>query len=509
MPRRTGSLPEAGRRGSRRPRIPPRPGVRPRVVRHHVVGQGTVGGGRGRVSPGAGAAAESWCKTSPPSPIFAASWRCTTTGLALRSRLLGKLPEAEAEYRRALALLRDLADDNPAVARYGHNLAQVHNNLGYLLSQTGRRAGAETEIRAALAIRRKLADEDPAVPDLRIRLAASHHDLANLLESTDRQGEAEAEYRAVIALWQELLGRGVAPEQARGPLAICHYMVGTLRERAGDRDGAIASHREAVRMDGDHLGMAIFALGRLFSEAGRRDEAIAIYRRAIAIDPADPRGLVGLAAGLIRAGRPAEAKSAARDAVQLLDRRVAAEPGKAEIREEQARALITLGDACRANGSATEARDAYERAVAIGESLLRDRAADASREGMLASGLLRRARARRDLGDPTGAAVDTRRALAHLDGLASRSGAEWFETACCRGTLASLAGRAGSSTWASQSEGEADVVMALLHKAAAMGYRDVDAYRTDEALDPLRGREDFRRLMMDLAFPADPFALSK
>ena len=139
-----------------------------------------------------------------------------------------------------------------------------------------------------------------------MRLAASHHDLANLLESTDRPGEAEAEYRAVIALWQELLGRGAAPEQARGPLAICHYMVGTLRERAGDRNGAIVSHREAVRQDGDHLGSAIFALGRLFSEAGRREEAIAIYRRAIAIDPADPRGLVGLAAGLIRmsAGRP-------------------------------------------------------------------------------------------------------------------------------------------------------------------------------------------------------------
>jgi hypothetical protein len=39
-----------------------------------------------------------------------------------------------------------------------------------------------------------------------------------------------------------------------------------------------------------------------------------------------------------------------------------------------------------------------------------------------------------------------------------------------------------------------------------MGYRSLDAYRTDDALDPLRGRDDFRLLMLDLAFPAETFA---
>ena len=48
--------------------------------------------------------------------------------------------------------------------------------------------------------------------------------------------------------------------------------------------------------------------------------------------------------------------------------------------------------------------------------------------------------------------------------------------------------------------------MALLHKAVAMGYRTLDFFRTEDALDPLRDRDDFRRLMMDLAFPAEPFA---
>ena len=48
--------------------------------------------------------------------------------------------------------------------------------------------------------------------------------------------------------------------------------------------------------------------------------------------------------------------------------------------------------------------------------------------------------------------------------------------------------------------------MALLRKAVGMGYRNADAFRTEDALDPLRDRENFRALVMDLAFPSEPFA---
>ena len=35
-------------------------------------------------------------------------------------------------------------------------------------------------------------------------------------------------------------------------------------------------------------------------------------------------------------------------------------------------------------------------------------------------------------------------------------------------------------------------------------YRTTDAYRSEDALDPLRNPPDFKILMIDLAFPADP-----
>ncbi len=45
-----------------------------------------------------------------------------------------------------------------------------------------------------------------------------------------------------------------------------------------------------------------------------------------------------------------------------------------------------------------------------------------------------------------------------------------------------------------------------LRRAVAIGYRNPARYRYEPALAPLCGRDDFRLLLLDLDFPADPFA---
>ena len=39
-----------------------------------------------------------------------------------------------------------------------------------------------------------------------------------------------------------------------------------------------------------------------------------------------------------------------------------------------------------------------------------------------------------------------------------------------------------------------------------MGYCNPDYFRGESSFDGLRSRDEFRLLMLDLAFPADPFA---
>ena len=78
--------------------------------------------------------------------------------------------------------------------------------------------------------------------------------------------------------------------------------------------------------------------------------------------------------------------------------------------------------------------------------------------------------------------------------------------ACCHGSLAGLAGAAGSGISAAEAASQAEEAMAILRRAVAGGYRDVDHLRVEPGLNPLRTRDDFQLLMMDLAFPAEPFA---
>jgi hypothetical protein len=78
-----------------------------------------------------------------------------------------------------------------------------------------------------------------------------------------------------------------------------------------------------------------------------------------------------------------------------------------------------------------------------------------------------------------------------------------------RAALAGLAGQSGAAVSAAEGEEEAARATDRLYKAVAMGYRSPDAYRNEDALDPLRDRDDFRLMMMDLAVPAKPFAAAR
>ena len=51
--------------------------------------------------------------------------------------------------------------------------------------------------------------------------------------------------------------------------------------------------------------------------------------------------------------------------------------------------------------------------------------------------------------------------------------------------------------------------MRVLRQAVAAGYYNAARMVKDSDLDPLHSRPDFQILMMDLSFPADPFALGE
>ena len=68
--------------------------------------------------------------------------------------------------------------------------------------------------------------------------------------------------------------------------------------------------------------------------------------------------------------------------------------------------------------------------------------------------------------------------------------------------LAGLGGSDGSGVSAAEAKTHADQPMALLRKLVDGGFREPGRFRTESALDPLRKREDFKKLIEGLEKPS-------
>ncbi len=204
-------------------------------------------------------------------------------------------------------------------------------------------------------------------------------------------------------------------------------------------------------------------------------------------------------------GKPAAAEAEFRRALALIQKLADDHPKVPGYRDDAATTAGHLSIALRRLGCPAEARELCDRAVAAREALVREHPESPGYRAGLAENHLDRGLARRALCDPAGAAADMRRAVALYDALPSRTGEQWFLSACSHAALAGLAVQAGSGVSAAEAASQAETALALLYKAVAMGYRNPAAYRTEDALDPLRDRDDFRLVVMDLAMPAEPF----
>jgi tetratricopeptide (TPR) repeat protein len=159
---------------------------------------------------------------------------------AVENHRAGRLAEAERLYR--------------ALISGGYPIAEVHNNMGFLLHQRGDSVGALAEYRKAIAI-------NPADPGALNNLGSALRDLGSI-------EEAEVCYRRALSIKQD--------------------------------------HPEA----NNNLGM-------LLSDRGQQSEALACYRKALSVDPAHPGALTNSAVAVRRSGKVAEAIELWKQAIML------------------------------------------------------------------------------------------------------------------------------------------------------------------------------------------------
>jgi serine/threonine-protein kinase len=196
-------------------------------------------------------------------------WLRCDYGRALQR--LGRYPEAETAYRKALELQpnflrahnslgavlcdhlrrpKDAEAEFRAILALTPESATAHCNLGNALSGQGLFADAEAELREALRL-------DPDLPQ-------AHNNLGSVLHARGEHPKAEAEFRIVLAL------------QPDNPDV--HYNLGNVLSGQSRYAEAETAYRESLRLQPD-LPETLCHVGLALQEQGRFTEALAWLRR--------------------------------------------------------------------------------------------------------------------------------------------------------------------------------------------------------------------------------------
>jgi serine/threonine protein kinase/tetratricopeptide (TPR) repeat protein len=394
----------------------------------------------------------------------------------------GKSDESLAAYRRSESLLANaVASDSAARAE----LANCRSQLGFVLVTEGKTAEALAAYKLARSDQEALAAALGAVKEAWRDLAETNIRTGFLLLETGKPSEAEPEFRRAIVLYQKLVDDYPAVTEFRGGLALSHVGFGrALLEANGKPAEAEAEFRRGIAISqslvDDNPAVADFQnrlafshnhLGVLFAKTGKPSEAEAEYRTGIALrrklaedNPTVTENLKFLAFErrnlghlLWETGKPREAEAEIRRAIMLFQKLADEHPAITEFRSGLAVSHGAIGALLRATGKPAEAVTSFRSAVAVLESL-----------PTLAAGAL-------------------------------------YNLACYQALLARPAEASGSGFSAEEVRVCADRAMDTLRRAVAAGFRHLAHMQADTDLDPLRNRPDFKLLMMDLAFPAEPF----
>ena len=139
-----------------------------------------------------------------------------------------------------------------------------------------------------------------------------------------------------------------------------------------------------------------------------------------------------------------------------------------------------------------------KKAVTIREKLVKNYQSVPLYRRHLAVSLKRLALARQKSDKIAAATADCRRALELFGALTTRPPDLLVEMAGCQALLSVLAGKRGAGVSPKEGVDATAEALRLLHQAIAAGYANRDGLASDGSLDPLRQREDFKKLLAEL-----------
>jgi serine/threonine protein kinase/Tfp pilus assembly protein PilF len=437
---------------------------------------------------------------------------------------LGEMKEAEKDYGEALSIRMKLAADFPARSEFRHELAGSYNNRGMVMRAMGRLKEAEEDWNEALSIREKLAAEFPGNLDFRQNLAGSYNNRGVLRREMGRPREAEEDHDRAAGIRKQLVAEFPSRPDFRRTLAGSQLNLGILQRDAGRIQEAEEQFNRALNIQ-----------KQLAADFPARLE----YRQELA------NGLNIRGSLLSDMGRFKEAEEDFDQALSIRMKLAADFPARPDLGQALASSHINRGTVLRTSGRVQEAEKDFDRALVIFKQLAADFPNQPDLRGELAGTYVNLAILQQKQGNWAAAkrlllegrlhhlaALETNPkhpsyrqfyrshlatlTVAHAGLLESEEAVRTAETcrdlgwdapadaydAACYLSLCVpiVAEHAGLD--ATQRKDAAlfygDAAMKLLRDAVSKGYKDVAHIKKDPDLDPLRQRDDFRKLVAEL-----------
>ena len=443
--------------------------------------------------------------------------------LADITRQIGSVPDAIRSYGESLVIHERLVHEHPRVAKYQRDLAASHNDMANLLRETGHPTEALDSHRRAVEILERLVTDNPGVTRYQRELATCYSNIGLLLRATGQFAEAMKSGRGALDIRERLAHDHPATPEIQADLATSHFAIGNLLRDMGHPAAALESNRDALaireRLVRDHpdnaqhqhdLAESHHNVGHLLSATGRAAEALEEYRAALEIgtrmtrdSPSNAKYQSDLAiccndngALLAELGRLSEALESFRRALEIQERLARDQPSIHFYQSGLGVTVQNIAEIQMLEGLWPEAREGLERAIKHERTALAAMPDEPFYQKVLKYQLLNLAKVNLALHQP----AEALRTARELAALAQNNPADLYDVV---GVLAQCVPLAQGDP---QQRLAAEAVQSL-QEAIAAGWKD--AGKISLTLAPLRGRDDFRRLvheLLDRRFPADPFA---
>jgi tetratricopeptide (TPR) repeat protein len=205
-------------------------------------------------------------------------------------------------------------------------------------------------------------------------------------------------------------------------------------------------------------------------------------------------------------GNLLKALTMVRDSAATLEALARDNPLLVRVRAQWGGSLILRSIYESDSGQYAEAEQAARTAIDVYDALTRETQADSVYRSELGNGYLCLGKALLGAGSRSNAVATLRKAIKIFE--TSEKAPDLHNLACALALASKAADPAEGAAGADRQRGDADRAVAILRRTIEMKAIIPDALRRDPDLDPLRSREDFQLLLMDVNFPTDPFTRS-